>query len=102
MFGLTHREQRWKAEQRAAETLADLAKSVVASKAQAYAAKFKADEAESLRLHSQEIAMLRAENEALTAANQDLKGRFDTLMADYAALKSQGYPHLSSDGKEAA
>lgn len=60
MFGLTRREQRWKAEQQAAELLVGLAVSAINARAQVEIA-----EAQSAR--DKEIADLRAEVAALRA-----------------------------------
>lgn len=57
MFGLTKREQRWKAEQQAAELLVGLAVAALKAKAEITIAETNA-----------ETERLRAENEALRAA----------------------------------
>lgn len=54
MFGLTKREQQWKAEQRAAEVLATLAGIVLRAAADVRVAEAKTD--------AEELARLRAEN----------------------------------------
>ncbi len=57
MFGLTQREQRWKAEQKAAEVLAGLAAVAIRGAADARIAEAQADVSE--------LARLRAENAEL-------------------------------------
>ena len=57
MFGLTRREQRWKAEQKAAEILVALVSTVVTATAQIRTAEAATDAAE--------VARLRAENDEL-------------------------------------
>lgn len=57
MFGLTQREQRWKAEQKAAETLAAFAAVAVKAKADIAVAEAKVD--------ADELARLRVENAEL-------------------------------------
>lgn len=52
MFGLTKREQRWKAEQQAAEVLAGLAVAALQANAQVRVAEAKTDEAELERVCS--------------------------------------------------
>lgn len=59
MFGLTRREQRWKAEQKAAELLVNFATNVVQARAQADIAKATIDR--------QELERLRSEVNRLTA-----------------------------------
>ena len=57
MFGLTKREQRWKAEQLAAETLAGVVKAALHAKAQVAASE----------VHEEELEALRSENARLRA-----------------------------------
>ncbi len=63
MFGLTRREQRWKAEQKAAETVVGLVAAVVRAAADVRIAE--ANEAV-----AKELAQLRKENEQLRAAQK--------------------------------
>jgi hypothetical protein len=59
MFGLTYREQRWAAEQKAAECLLDLAKTAIQARAEIAVAEAQTDAAELTRLRA-ETAKLRA------------------------------------------
>ncbi len=59
MFGLTRREQRWKAEQKAAETLVELARVVV--DARAVDAKVDAEELDRLRVQLRKVEEQRDE-----------------------------------------
>jgi nitrate reductase cytochrome c-type subunit len=76
MFGLTRREQRWKAEQQAAELLVGLAATTVRAVADARVAEAQTD--------ATELARLRAENATLRA-----------LMARYRSETPLGHqPHM--------
>lgn len=59
MFGLTKREQRWKAEQRAAEVLAELAAVVIRAESAARIAEAQNDAAELIRLRSENDELRR-------------------------------------------
>lgn len=63
MFGLTKREQRWKAEQLAAETLAGVVKAALHAKAQVAASE----------VHEEELEALRAENARLQEESRILR-----------------------------
>lgn len=73
MFGLTKREQRWKAEQRAAETLADVVKAALYAKAQVAASEVRVEE----------IEALRAENERLRARISDLQKQISLILGEH-------------------
>jgi len=59
MFGLTKREQRWKAEQQAAELLFTLARTAVKSAAAVRVAEAEADADQLKRLQEENMALLR-------------------------------------------
>lgn len=59
MFGLTKREQRWKAEQKAAETLLGFVSCVAHSAAEVRAAEALADSSELARLRQENVSLLR-------------------------------------------
>ena len=59
MFGLTKREQRWKAEQQAAEVLAGLAAVVIRGEADARVAEAQTDAAERARLRTENAELRR-------------------------------------------
>ena len=73
MFGLTKREQRWKAEQQAAEVLAELAKTVVQARAKVAVAE--------AQTSADELARLRAEN----AAQREELDRTWYVLKDFGA-----------------
>ncbi len=76
MFGLTRREQRWKAEQQAAEVLAALAGTAIRAAADVRVAEAKAD--------AEELARLRTEN-----------GELRRLLARYRDETPLGHqPHM--------
>lgn len=76
MFGLTKREQRWKAEHQAAEVLADLAKTVVQARAQVAMAEAQTD--------ADELAKLRADNDKLRVAASQASLCLRTLLPEDA------------------
>lgn len=83
MFGLTRREQRWKAEQKAAETLIPLITATVQAAADVRVAEANTDTAELERLRA-EVKRLQS----IEAAARNLvkvKGRYHTEQA-YKAL----------------
>lgn len=61
MFGLTRREQRWKAEQQAAELLVRLAVAAINAKAQIAAAEAQSNRDKELAELRAEVAVLRAQ-----------------------------------------
>ena len=79
MFGLTKREQRWKAEQKAAELLVDLARTVIRARTEVEIAEAHTDAAE--------LKRLRSENEKLRVA---VAGSRDTHAT---ALEWESDPH---------
>lgn len=79
MFGLTKREQRWKAEQQAAEVLADLAKTVVQARAQVAMAEAQTD--------ADELAKLRVDNDRLRAAASQASFCLRTLLPEDAGAQ---------------
>lgn len=76
MFGLTKREQRWKAEQRAAETLAGLAAVAIRGVADARIAEAQVD--------ADELSRLRSEVERLRSAASQASFCLRTLVPDDA------------------
>jgi hypothetical protein len=107
MFGLTRREQRWKAEQKAAETLIPLIAATVQAAAEIRVAEANTDAAELERLRA-EVARLTA---ALKRANNQAEHferewylRGDQIEAALPAMREYARKnpkhHFSTDGAE--
>lgn len=106
MFGLTRREQRWKAEQKAAETLIPLIAATVQAAAEIRVAEANTDAAELERLRA-EVARLTA---ALKRANEQAEHferewylRGDEIEAAPPAMREyarKNPPHYMDDAKQ--
>jgi hypothetical protein len=87
MFGLTKREQRWKAEQRAAEVLAALAGTAMKAAAEVRVAEAQADAAELARLRTEAASFqmaYRLKCDEETKAQAVEIERLRALCLDYA------------------
>jgi hypothetical protein len=101
MFGLTRREQRWKAEQKAAEALVPFAVAAVQAAAQVRAAEAQTDAAELARLRAAEADFhmeyrLKCDVENKAQA-QELERLRAVLLVLANAADAVGVAHFDSD-----